>query len=323
MFEDVPRVRLLEGPTPIERLSIPGVWVKREDRAGTLYGGNKVRKLEFLLGAAVDGGGGDVLTLGAVGSNHLLATAVYGEALGLRVQAVVSPQPDAPNVRRNVRALHAHAEKLWVARSDREVPIAWAKAWVSIRAFGGWAPTTFPIGGSNTTGALGWVLGGLEIAAQVAAGEMPPPDRVVVALGSGGTAAGLLVGLRLAGLASEVVGVRTAPAWLANRTRVLALARRAMARTGQRVRLDGLTLVHDQFGEGYGVPTAAGDAAMARAAEEGLTLEPTYTAKAFAGMLATPGGTTLFVNTYNSRPLEPLLASALREVPPSLVGLLA
>ncbi len=318
------RIPLLGGPTAIEPIG-PDTWVKREDRAGTLYGGNKVRKLEWLLGAALETGG-DVLTAGTVGSNHLVATAVYGQASGAHVHAVVAPQPDTPSARVNARILHAHAEKLWVASSGVAVPFAWAKAEVAIRGFGGYPPTSFPIGGSSPLGCVGWVGGGLEIAAQVAAGELPAPDRIYVALGSGGTAAGLLVGLRLAGLASEVVAVRAAPSWLASGLRVRRLAGRALALLRRHgaptVALGGLRVVDGFYGEGYARPTPATEAAKARAADLGLALEGTYTAKAFAALEAEPSGRRLFVHTANSRPLEPLLATALDEVPPSLASLL-
>jgi D-cysteine desulfhydrase len=215
---------------------------------------------------------------------------------------------------------------LWTAASERDVPLVWAKAWLSVRGFGGYTPAAFPIGGSDAVGALGWVGGGLEIAAQVARGELPAPDRIYVALGSGGTAAGLLVGLRLAGLASEVVAVRVAPSWLASGWRVRRLASLTLGllrRHGApRVALDGLRLVEDQYGPGYARATTASADALAVATGEGLALEPTYTAKAFAALLAEPGGTRLFVHTANSRPLEPLLATALDTVPPSLAGLL-
>lgn len=318
------RVPLLGGPTAIEPLG-PDTWVKREDRAGTRYGGNKVRKLEWLLGAALEAGG-DVLTAGTVGSNHLVATAVYGQASGVEIHAVVAPQPDAPTARVNARILHAHAEKLWVATSGPAVPFAWAKAMVALRMFGGYPPATISVGGSNPLGTLGWVGGGLEIAAQVAAGQLPAPDRIYVALGSGGTAAGLLLGLRLAGLASEVVAVRAAPSWLASATRVRLLARRTLGLLRKHgapsVALGGLRVVDGFYGEGYARPTPATEAAAARAAGFGLTLEQTYTAKAFAAMDAEPGGRRLFVHTANSRPLAPLLRTALDEVPPSLAPLL-
>jgi D-cysteine desulfhydrase len=329
------RVPLLGGPTAVERVAsagLPGgagpgesVWVKREDRAGTLYGGNKVRKLEWLLGDALESGR-DVLTAGTAGSNHLVATAVYGRAVGVQVLAVVAPQPDTPTARRNARILHAHAERLWVARTEAEVPFAFARAWASTRLFGGASPAVLPVGGSSPLGALGWVGAGLELAAQVAAGELPAPDRVYVALGSGGTVAGLLVGLRLAGLPTEVVAVRAAPSWLASPWRVQRLAGATLAllcRHGAHsVSLGGVRYLEGQYGAGYALPTPAAIDATSRAAAVGLALEGTYTAKAYAAMLAEPGGVRLFVHTANSWPLEPLLTSALDDVPGSLKGLL-
>lgn len=326
-LDDLPlaRVPLLGGPTAVERLGDDGAWVKREDLAGTHYGGNKVRKLEWLLGGALESGL-DVLTLGTVGSNHLVATSVYGRAVGIHVTAVVAPQPDTATARRHARVLHAHAERLYVAGTEASIPFVFARAWSSIRLFGDHAPAVFPIGGSSTLGTLGWVGGGLEIAAQVAAGELPAPDRIYVALGSGGTVAGLLVGLRLGGLQSELVAVRAAPSWLASAVRVRRLAANTLAllrRHGAPATgLTRLRVVDEQYGTGYARPTAAADEASARAEDFGLTLESTYTAKAYAAMVAEPGGTRLFIHTANSRPLEPLLASAMDEVPPSLRGLL-
>ncbi|MFZ5479676.1 MAG: 1-aminocyclopropane-1-carboxylate deaminase/D-cysteine desulfhydrase [Myxococcota bacterium] len=321
MLEGISRLALLEGPTPIEPSGLDGLWVKRDDVAGTLFGGNKVRKLEYLLADALERGG-DVLTVGAVGSNHVVATCVYGQRAGLRVHAVLTPQPDAPYARVNARVTHAHAEKVWPARSYATFPTVWAKAWLAIRAFAGFSPTAIPAGGSNALGTLGWVRGGLEIAAQVEAGDMPAPERVYVALGSGGTAAGLLLGLRLGGLASEVVAVRTAPTAIGNARKVTTLARAAAAKLGARVEVAGLRVVNTQYGAGYAIPTPSSQAAERRAAELGLRLDPTYSAKAFAEALAHRGGPALFVMTANTRPMEPLLRTALDEVPASLAPLL-
>lgn len=285
-----------------------------------------MRKLEWLL-AGAGGGGGDVLTAGAVGSDHLVATALYAKQAGIRVHAVVGPQPDVPCARVNARLLQATAEKLWVARTRTELPAMWARAWLSIRLFGGVPPAVHPPGGSSPLGALGWVAGGLEIAAQVAQGEMPRPDRVYVALGGGGTAAGLLVGLRLGGLDAEVVAVQVAPALRANAARVRALAHRTRALLGRLGRatpgLGALRVVRDQYGAGYAVPTVAGEAAVPVAAGDGLTLDSTCTAKAFAALLAERAtGTSLFIHTANGRSLASALEGALDEVPPSLRGLL-
>lgn len=321
----LPRVPLLPAPTPVERLA-DDLWVKREDQAGTAYGGNKVRKLEYLLGEALELGG-DVLTMGAVGSHHVLATAVYGARAGVRVHAVLTAQPDSPHAREVARAIHAHAEQLFPARSYAEVPVVWARARVALRLLSGFPPVLVPVGGSNPLGATGWVRGGLELAEQVAAGELPMPERVVVPLGSGGTVAGLWVGLRAAGLDLPIVAVRTAPRAVGSGPIVQLLARR----TAQRLRALGFPavelrrapiVVDRQFGAGYGVPTEASRRAEAEARALGLKLEPTYTAKAFAEVLATRGPRTLFFHTASSKPMAPLLASALDDVPASLRPLL-
>lgn len=321
----LPRVPLLPGPTPVERVA-DDLWVKREDQAGTVYGGNKVRKLEYLLGEALELGG-DVLTMGAVGSHHVLATAVYGARVGVRVHAVLTAQPDSPHAREVARAIHAHAEQLFPARGYAKVPLVWARARVALRLLSGFPPVLVPVGGSNTLGAIGWVRGGLELAGQVAAGELPMPERVVVPLGSGGTVAGLWVGLRAAGLEVPVVAVRTAPRAVGGGPIVRMLARR----TAQRllalgfppVDLRGAPVIVDrQFGEGYGVPTEPSRRAEAEARAMGLELDPTYTAKAFAEVLATRGPRTLFLHTASSKPMAPLLASALDDVPATLRPLL-
>ena len=154
---DIPwtRVELMPGPTPIERIG-PALWVKREDLAGSVYGGNKVRKPEWLLGNVAELGG-DILSTGAIGSHHLLATAVYGKMQGFRVHGVVTPQPDHPHARENARALNVWAERLWPAFSYAELPLVWAKARLALRAFGGFPPVSIPMGGSNALGATGWV----------------------------------------------------------------------------------------------------------------------------------------------------------------------
>jgi 1-aminocyclopropane-1-carboxylate deaminase/D-cysteine desulfhydrase-like pyridoxal-dependent ACC family enzyme len=320
------RVSLLRGPTAIERLG-PDLWVKREDLAGDRYGGNKVRKLEWLLGNALEAGG-DVLSIGAIGSHHLLATAIYGAREGIRVHGIVFPQPRTAHAEANARALHAWAERLWPAASPAEIPLVWAKARLALRAFNGFPPVRIPLGGSSVLGATGWVGAGLEIAAQIRAGELPEPARIVRPLGTGGTVAGLWVGLRMAGIRSEVVAVRVVPAVIGNAPSVQLLARKTRWRLRREAgappcRLTSLRVVDRQFGEGYGISTEAGAEALRHAAGLGLHLEPTYSAKAFAEVLASPGGgPTLFVATANSRPLAPLLASALPEVPASLQGLL-
>jgi 1-aminocyclopropane-1-carboxylate deaminase/D-cysteine desulfhydrase-like pyridoxal-dependent ACC family enzyme len=302
-------------PTPIERVGVLGspgsgceLWVKREDLAGSLYGGNKVRKLEFLLSEqSLQGPGRRLLTVGAYASNHVLATGMYGRLIGVPVEAVLYPQPITPWVKTAFMVGLGAGIRLHICRSYLGVPWALLKAWRH-----GPAPYFLPPGGANPLGTLGWWSGGLEIAAQVASGMAPPFDAVYVPLGSGATSAGLLLGLGTA--AAELVAVRVVPWPVASALGVKRLASRTRALLtrlcGQapppfpqaRLRVEGRFL-----GQGYGYLTPWGTQAIERAAGLGLVLEPIYTGKAFAALLADAesgrlaGKRVLFVQTNNSR----------------------
>ncbi len=313
----LPRLTLGSFPTPVERLPItPGgssLWVKREDLAGQRYGGNKVRKLEYLLAAHQ---GRPLLTIGASGSHHILATALYGRQVGCPVYGVMAPQPQSPHVDAN-RALMESLLAGWLDVPTRLlIPWGMVQLRLRLRRQGLPSPVDIPAGGSNPTGCLGWVAGGLEIAEQIQAGLLPEPDQVWLPLGSGGNAAGLLVGLRLAGLSTRVMAVRVVEYPLTSGAaarllahRILRLLRAQGVSPPPRFHLGGLEVVNGYIGAGYGHATAAGSAAARRAhAELGLELEGTYTAKTMAACLetlqASPSAlTALFLNTANSRPL--------------------
>jgi D-cysteine desulfhydrase len=173
-------------------------------------------------------------------------------------------------------------------------------------------------GGSSVAGALGYAEAATEIAAQIRDGAMPEPDVIVVALGSGGTAAGLVAGFAAEGLATTVLGVRVVHPWLAGTLRTAALAALVARRAGTRAAPGALAArlhVETGFaGPGYGHPSTAGDRAVALAAGAGLALEPTYTAKAFAAALDRVARgrhkNVLFWHTFSSAPLAPLLEHA-------------
>ncbi len=318
----IPRADL---PTPVARCERLGravghgrLYVKRDDLTSPLYGGNKPRKLEFLLAEALRRGARTVVTMGALGSNHLLATAIHGREVGLRTVGVVFPQPLTEHVQHNLWADRAVGVELVRTRSKYLLPVAVAATLLRLRLAEGRAPALVPGGGSNALGSLGFVNAGLELAGQVAAGELPEPEAIFVALGTGGTAAGLALGLRLGGLRSRVVAVRVIDALLANRPRLLhrlgEIARLCHSRDGlpPPARLgDNLELEHGFIGGGYGAPTPLGEAAMRLfAGEEGLRLEPTYTAKTAAAFLAhaqRTRGPLLYWHTLSSADLGDLV----------------
>jgi D-cysteine desulfhydrase len=186
-----------------------------------------------------------------------------------------------------------------------------------------------PVGGSNLLGTLAYVDAARELAAQVRAGDVPEPDVVVVALGSGGTAAGLAAGFALEGMKTRVVAVTVSePAWWIAR-RVHALARAAVKHEARRSR-SPIRLVVDQgyLGKGYGHATEAGERALAMGADAGLTLDLTYTAKTFAATLdrvtASDDANVLYWHTLSSAPMDRWLTGAPTEaaLSPALRGLL-
>lgn len=307
---------LMQGPTPVHRLGVhcaagTSLWVKRDDLTAPEYGGNKVRKLEHILSDAARLGRARLVTIGAVGSHHVLATALFGRRAGFEVHAVLVPQPKSDHVVSDIRATLAAGALVHPSPSWAAVP------WHVTRAMDRDAYFV-PPGGSNVAGALGYVSAVRELAAQVRTGALPEPDVIFVALGSGGTAAGIAVGLEIEQLKSQLVAVCVAdPPW-ATIAGMRLLARATALASGlvvSRAALSRRIRVESNFlGRGYGRSTAAGTEAIARAATEGLTLEDTYTGKTFAAALEfvtrTPDRTVLFWNTLSSASLDPLLVGA-------------
>lgn len=306
-------VSLRPGPAPVRRLpGLPGeVWVKDDGPVGTVYGGNKVRKLEWALADARARGCSWVVTAGALATNHGLATALYGRELGLRTAVVLVDQPLDEYAARGYARLQASGATLHLAHTPRR---AYAMApWVLLRHTGRRPPYFLTVGGSSARGVVGFVEAGLELGEQVADGELPEPSVVVLPVGSGGCAAGLLLGLRLAGLRTRVHGVLVNDATPVDAGTVLRMAertRRFLARRGAAlppVRADDLELDTRWLGDGYGHALPAGAAASATLAGAGVASEPVYTAKAAAALLdLAPGaaGPVLYWQTHNTLPLD-------------------
>lgn len=292
----VPWTHLGDWPTPVARVAdapegFDGeLWVKHDDRSSARYGGNKVRKLEYLLADAVESGAGRVITTGVVGSHHCLATAVHGRRLGLPITLVVFPQPDTPHSREVATLNEAWADEVRHCSSFATQPFAEAAVrWRHRRD----DPYVIPGGGSNAIGALGYVGGALELAEQVEAGVLPRPDSITVAAGTLGTLAGLALGAAMTNLTDRIIGVRIVPAAVANEVvlgRLVEGAARLLESAGApapdpRMALASVDLAGDWLGAGYGSPTSRGASATDWFRSRGLDLDPSYTAKTAAGLL--------------------------------------
>jgi D-cysteine desulfhydrase len=324
---DLERLPLGGGPTPVRRLpGLPGrapVWIKEDGLYGP-HGGNKARKLEWLLAAAQRRGARWLISGGALGTNHGLATALYGREAGFRTALVLVPQPADDHVRAQLRRIRATGAELhFAAGPARAFALA---ATLILRRAGprGGLPYLILPGGSTPLGCVGYVEAGIELARQVAAGEIPEPSRVVVALGSGGTAAGLLLGMKAAGLRSRLVCVLVnditatsarGVARLARRTRRL-LVRHGASLPGSEPSADEIELRGEWLGGGYGHRSEAGARATQTFAEAGVALDPVYTAKAGAALLELNRrgelgpGPVLFWHTYSvPGPVETLAIS--------------
>jgi len=309
-------------PTPLERVvglcpDSVELWVKREDKSGVVYGGNKVRKLEFVLAEALAHKARRVVTIGGIGSHHVLCTAIYGRQLGLDVSAVVFPQPINDHVREQILADLSVGAQLLPTAGMAGVP------WTLWRARA--QPHTYyiPGGGSSLAGTLGYLSCGLELGAGLD-GEF---DVTYGALGSCGMVAGLWAASHLCPGVGDVVGVRVVDRIVCNRGKTRALGRSLLATLSLKTSCKPkLTVEHGFFGGAYGRSTPAAEAAVADAAKVGLHLEPTYTGKAMAALLAharsgcLDGKRVLFMQSYSSSDLAPLLrkAPAIASLPPIL-----
>lgn len=291
-----PRVELATFPTPVEPaprlataigLGPDDLWIKRDDLTGLGGGGNKIRKLEWTVGAALAEGADTLVTTGAPQSNHARLTAAAGARLGLAVVLVLRGSPGVS--RSGNLALDGlfGARIAWAGEVDQAgLDRAAAEVCEQLRK-GGAQPALIPFGGSSTLGARGYAHCGEELR-----GQLPDLRTAVVALGSGGTMAGLVISLGAEAVLGVDVGAVPEPAAAVSEFAGLPTA-------------EGLRVRRDQIGAGYATLTAPTAEALTLAARTaGLVLDPTYTGRAMAGLIAAvrdgdirPGERTVFVHT--------------------------
>ncbi|MEV0087881.1 D-cysteine desulfhydrase [Saccharopolyspora sp. NPDC050642] len=293
-----PRYPLGHFPTPLEPLtrltdrlrgtyrSVPLLWIKRDDCTGLATGGNKTRKLEFLVGEALQQGADTLITQGAIQSNHARQTAAAAVLAGMHCSLLLEcrQESDEDYERSGNVLLDEILGAQIVDRLPTGTDMQAAMEELAERLRGeGRRPFVIPVGGSNPTGALGYVACAEELDAAPI-----PIDWVVHATGSAGTQAGLVAGLRLLRHDAKVLGVCVSRNEDLQRSLVHQLAQDTAAKCGADIHLpEDAVLVDDRWvGGGYGVPTdGMVEAVRLLATTEGILLDPVYSGKAFAGLL--------------------------------------
>ncbi len=293
-----PRYRLGHFPTPLERLDRltatlggPEIWIKRDDCTGLASGGNKTRKLEFLLAAAIAEGADTLVTQGATQSNHVRQTAAAASRAGLACHALLERRvtnqgadyESAGNV-----LLDVMMDCSFDFRPEGLDMNAEAEALGEMLRAQGRKPYVIPGGGSNAVGALGYAACAEELVWQADAADLRI-DHIVHATGSAGTQAGLLAGLFALNAPIPVTGISVRAPRERQIDNVHALAVRTAEMIGARGDLPReMVVAHDdQVGPGYGQPTAdMVEAILLLAQTEGILLDPVYSGKGFAGLVA-------------------------------------
>ena len=314
-LQSVPLARL---PTPVttQNLRLPAgdapVCIKRDDVSSRHYGGNKIRKLEYIFHRALDRNAKRVATFGAAGSNHALATAVLAKEVGLECTCFLAHQKRTPKIPRTLN-MHRRLGTEIVRFGGSIDQLALFRKYLQHRQT--WV---VPLGGSSWLGTIGFVNAAFELASQIDNGEVPCPDRIYIANGTMGSTAGLVLGLAAAGLPIEVHGVCVvdprfgSPAMFDRLMRKTAMMMRRLDPSVPGDLADKARLVwrNEFLAGGYAACDERTAAAVSFArAELGLDLETTYTGKSMAAMLHDlqladyDGGSYLFWNTHNSREL--------------------
>ena len=301
----LPRHRLFDGPSPLAPLprfsaALGGrteVWIKREDLLPLAFGGNKLRNLEFLVGAALAEGADTLVTVGRRWSNHARLTAAAGAQAGLEVHLVLTgPPTDPPNpgvVLDELLGAVVH-QTATDQRTERE---AMVEAVVTNLRAAGRRPYVIGVGGSGAVGAVGQVLAAIEADAQARAAGVSF-DRIVLPTATGGTQAGLIVGTALAAPDTAVTGVAVARPGDELRPSIAATIRDLAARAGppgaRAILARPIDIDDAHLGDGYGRASAAGaEAARMLARSEGILVDPIYTAKALAVLIGAARAGTL------------------------------
>ena len=341
--KNVPYVSLGTLPTPVQRLekagrllNAPHLYVKRDDLTGahnddgtSSFGGNKVRKLEFLLAEALAHKAKSVMTFGCTGSNHVLATATYAPRLGLKALCMLKPESNSHELREHLLMLHHLRAEIHYYQNGPELryysdngirSLGAVMTWLQHKHSSGTFPYIIPTGGSTPVGTIGFVNAAFELKEQIDAGLMPEPDVIYVACGSNATTVGIMLGCKATGLKTKVVAVTTEPEedneYIDGIPQLFRETNALLHKHDPTFPLfelhEGDVTIDRRFcGPEYAVFTPEGMQAWALLkATENIKLDGVYTAKAFAAVVEDAKNqkmndkVVLFWNTFSSSDLS-------------------
>jgi D-cysteine desulfhydrase family pyridoxal phosphate-dependent enzyme len=304
-FAAVPRIPLATLPTPLHELprlrealggssNAPRIFIKRDDLTGLALGGNKARKLEFLVADAVEQGATVLITTGATQSNHARMTAAAARVAGLNCHLVLTSKSDDPPLQGNLLLDRVYGATVHHVPAPDDPKLALGNDEAKVREVeamlrqSGQRPYVIAVGGSSPVGTLGYTLATVELIEQLAAAGLRP-SRVYYASGSRGTQAGLTLGAKACDASYRLhpIAVSTGEPEKIHRAFNAANAAAELLGIPTRVAYDDLVGNNDFIGQGYGIPTPEGIEAIALLARtEGILVDPCYTSKALAGLIA-------------------------------------
>jgi D-cysteine desulfhydrase len=342
LFEKYPQLKqsighepLAELPTPVQQLKTidaTNAWIKRDDLTHSNYGGNKVRKLEFILPEIKALRKNHVITFGAIGTNAGVATALMCHENNLRCTIYLFDQPISDTVRNNLKLMQAYGAELIYKGSLIKAALAFYLSPYRLK------PRSYFLfaGCSNPVAIFSYVNAAFELKQQIQQGLCPEPASIHVPVGSCATVAGLTLGVKLAGLNTVVKGTRVAPSSVGPIDSCTPEVINKMIEQGCHVlkrqvpalhdfKAPKCTLLEDYYGDGYGEATSEAVSAInIMSDQEGITLEATYTGKAFAAFLddlKTTDKPVLFWHTFNSRKtIQPPLSKTATNHIESIIG---
>jgi len=327
LAEKIPWIAIANYPTPVQKmeqlekeLGCKNLWIKRDDKSTEFYGGNKIRKFEFIYGDILKKGKNIVATAGGVGTNHGLAAAMVGKKLGLKTRLYLFPQPLTWHVQRSLLLYDYFGADIITVKTYLGLAVKALVLFLFKRKYYMMMPGGSPLFGiGSSLGTIGFVNASFELKRQIDAGELPEPDYLFVACGSTGSAGGLIAGSKLAGLKTRVQPVEVGAHFLNNAKNIARTSNKAikfMRKYDKSV--PDIVIEETDFdlhlgylGSEYGVKTKRGQAAVDKVTDlEGkkndFKIETTYTGKTMAAMIDTieipenKDKVFLFWNTYNS-----------------------